>query len=195
MASKKNPLNLNALQLKTLMLLQELARLDGRPAPDSPEGHILVSGMPNPHGDHFHLGEAVVMSRDATGLANEGAWAALERKGPDQVHFPGRRRADAGRPRLRHRPTRVDPAPRPSLTARQRGFWSRLAAPTVNRRGENRRPKTLMRLPQPGDDQPAAGHQAAIADARHRFRAASGAGAPAGRSSSMPAAFWNSVAV
>src|SRR5882724_10488505 len=58
---KKNPLSLNALQLKTLVLLQELARLDGRPAPDSPEGHILVSGMPNPHGDHFHLGEAVVM--------------------------------------------------------------------------------------------------------------------------------------
>src|SRR5882724_537498 len=30
--SKKNPLNLNALQLKTLVLLQELARLGGRPA-------------------------------------------------------------------------------------------------------------------------------------------------------------------
>lgn len=88
MPAKKNPLNLNALQLKTLVLLQELARLDGRPAPDSPEGHILVSGLPNPHGDHFHLGEAIVMSRDATGLANEGAWAALERKGLIKAMFP-----------------------------------------------------------------------------------------------------------
>jgi hypothetical protein len=80
MPPKKNPLNLNALQLKTLVLLQELARLDGR--------HILVSGMPNPHGDHFHLGQAVVMSRDATGLSNEGAWAALERKGLIKAMFP-----------------------------------------------------------------------------------------------------------
>ena len=36
MTSKKNPLNLNALQLKTLTLFQELARLPnhGRPAPE-----------------------------------------------------------------------------------------------------------------------------------------------------------------
>ncbi len=88
MPPKKNPLGLNALQLKTLVLLQELARLDGRPAPDAPEGHVLVSGVPNPHGDHFHLGEAIVMSRDATGLANEGAWAALERKGLIKAVFP-----------------------------------------------------------------------------------------------------------
>ena len=86
--TKKNPMCLNALQLKTLTLLQELARINGRPAPDSPEGHILVSGLPNPHGDHFHLGEAVVMSRDASGLANEGAWAALERKGLIKAMFP-----------------------------------------------------------------------------------------------------------
>ena len=88
MAPRKNPLNLNALQLKTLTLLQELARLDGRPAPDSLEGHILVNGLPNPHGDHFHLGEAIVMSRDATGLANEGVWAALERRGLIKAMFP-----------------------------------------------------------------------------------------------------------
>jgi hypothetical protein len=88
MPPKKNPLGLNALQLKTLTLLQELARLDGRPAPDSPEGHVLVTGMPSPHGDHFHLGDAVVLSRDASGLANAGAWAALERKGLIKGMFP-----------------------------------------------------------------------------------------------------------
>jgi hypothetical protein len=88
MPSKKNPLNLNALQLKTLTLLQELARLGGRPAPDQPEGHVLVSGMPHPHGDHFHLGDSIVKTSDASGLANEGAWAALDRKGLIKSIFP-----------------------------------------------------------------------------------------------------------
>ena len=88
MATKKNPLGLNALQLKTLTLLQELARVGGQPAPDGADGHVLVQGMPNPHGDHFHMGNAVVMSRDATGLSNEGAWAALERKGLIKGMFP-----------------------------------------------------------------------------------------------------------
>jgi hypothetical protein len=88
MPPKRNPLNLNPLQLKTLTLLQELARLDGQPAPGAPEGHILVEGMPHPHGDHFHLGDSVVASRDASGLANQGAWAALERKGLIKAMFP-----------------------------------------------------------------------------------------------------------
>ncbi len=149
MPSKKNPLNLNALQLKTLVLLQELARLDGRQAPDSPEGHILVSGMPNPHGDHFHLGEAVVMSRDASGLANEGAWAALERKGLIKAMFPvAAVLTPAG--------IAYDTGLReliliaPITDVAQRGRCSQLAAPTANRRGKNRRPNTLMRLPKPG---------------------------------------------
>jgi hypothetical protein len=88
MTAKKNPLNLNPLQLKTLTLLQELARLNGEPAPEQPDGHILVAGMPHPHGDHFHLGESVVATRDASGLANEAAWVALERKGLIKSHFP-----------------------------------------------------------------------------------------------------------
>lgn len=88
MAPKKNPLGLNALQLKTLTLLQEMARLGGRPAPDEPDGHILVSGMPHAHGDHFHMGDAIVRSQDASGLSNEGAWAALERKGLIKAMFP-----------------------------------------------------------------------------------------------------------
>ena len=85
MAPKRNPLNLNPLQLKTLTLLQALAKLEG---PARGDGTFLVSNLPHPHGDHFHLGDAVVASRDATGLANRAAWMALERKGLIRSHFP-----------------------------------------------------------------------------------------------------------
>lgn len=88
MPPKKNPLNLNPLQLKTLALFQELAHIAGQPAPDQPNGHILVAGLPRPHGDHFHLGDFIVASRDASGFANQGAWAALERKGLIKGMFP-----------------------------------------------------------------------------------------------------------
>ena len=37
--------------------------------------------LPNPHGDHFHVGRAVVSTRDAAGLANPAVYGALERKG------------------------------------------------------------------------------------------------------------------
>jgi hypothetical protein len=88
MAPKRNPLNLNPLQLKTLTLLQELARLpDHSSAADEP-GAVLVDNLPHPHGDHFHVGAAVVLTRDATGLANEAAWIALERKGLIRSQFP-----------------------------------------------------------------------------------------------------------
>ncbi len=88
MAKKKNPLNLNPLQLKTLTLLQALAKLPdhGRPA-DEP-GAIMVDNLPRPHGDHFHLGPYVVLARDATGLQNPAAWVALERKGLIKSMFP-----------------------------------------------------------------------------------------------------------
>ncbi|MGH6961297.1 MAG: hypothetical protein ACREE7_12490 [Dongiaceae bacterium] len=88
MPPKRNPLNLNALQLKTLTLLQELARIDGQPALDGAVGHVLVAQLPHPHGDHFHLGDSVVASRDASGLANAAAWTALERKGLIKGLFP-----------------------------------------------------------------------------------------------------------
>ena len=92
MPPKRNPLNLNPLQLKTLTLLQELARLagqadaaaetaEGEPAPADTEGGIAITRLPSPHGDHFHLGDAVVAARDCTGLRNPSVWAALERKG------------------------------------------------------------------------------------------------------------------
>src|SRR5690348_2159956 len=88
MPPKKNPLSLNPLQLKTLTLLQELARLPGHGRPAEESGAVLVSNLPRPHGDHFHLGEAVVLSRDATGLANAAVWVALERKGLIKSMFP-----------------------------------------------------------------------------------------------------------
>jgi hypothetical protein len=81
MAPKRNPLNLNALQLKTLTLLQEVARLPDYSRPGEEPGSVVLTRLPAPHGDHFHLGEAVVASRDATGLRNPAVWAALERKG------------------------------------------------------------------------------------------------------------------
>jgi len=87
MPAKRNPLNLNPLQLKTLTLLQELAQLAGKPAEDDPSG-VAITELPNPHGDHFHLGEAVVAARDATGLRNRSVWAALERKGLIRPKLP-----------------------------------------------------------------------------------------------------------
>lgn len=90
MPAKRNPLNLNALQLKTLTLLQELARLAGKPAAaeDGEPGSLLITEFPHVHGDHFHIGEAIVASRDATGLYNPAVFAALERKGLVRPKFP-----------------------------------------------------------------------------------------------------------
>ena len=90
MPQKRNPLNLNALQLKTLTLLQELARIAGKPAAaeDGEPGSVAITEFPNAHGDHFHVGEALVASRDATGLRNAAVFAALERKGLIRPKFP-----------------------------------------------------------------------------------------------------------
>jgi hypothetical protein len=88
MPAKRNPLNLNPLQLKTLTLLQELARLAGKPMPDDDAGGLAITELPDPHGDHFHVGEAMVAARDATGLRNPSVWAALERKGLIRPKLP-----------------------------------------------------------------------------------------------------------
>src|SRR5580765_5152587 len=88
MPPKRNPLNLNPLQLKTLTLLQELARIAGKPAPEDEAGGLAITELPDPHGDHFHLGAAVVAARDATGLHNPSVWAALERKGLIRPKLP-----------------------------------------------------------------------------------------------------------
>jgi hypothetical protein len=88
MAKKRNPLNLNPLQLRTLTLLQALASLPDHGKPGEEAGSVVVSNLPHPHGDHFHLGHWAVRARDATGLANEAAWIALERKGLIRSMYP-----------------------------------------------------------------------------------------------------------
>jgi hypothetical protein len=88
MTSKKNPLNLNALQLKTLTLLQELARSPDHATAAEEPGAIIIRNLPQPHGDHFHVGAAVASTADATGLANVAVWVALERKGLLRSMFP-----------------------------------------------------------------------------------------------------------
>jgi hypothetical protein len=88
MPPKRNPLQLNPLQLKTLTLLQALARLPDHAHPPDEAGAVLVTNLPQPHGDHFHVGPAVAMTKDANGLGNVAVWVALERKGLLKSMFP-----------------------------------------------------------------------------------------------------------
>ena len=81
MAARANPLKLNPLQAKTLTILQELARVPGVAGEPDAAGGVLIRALPAPHGDHVHVGEVVVLSRDATGLANPAVYGALMRKG------------------------------------------------------------------------------------------------------------------
>jgi hypothetical protein len=87
MPPKQNPLKLNGLQLRTLTLLQAIARVPGAAA-RAPNGDIVIGQFPPAHGDHFHLGDAVVRGSDATGLYNEAVWNALARKGLARAEWP-----------------------------------------------------------------------------------------------------------
>jgi hypothetical protein len=78
---RANPSRLNALQLKTLAILQALARERGFAHPPDADGTVLIHTLPYAHGDHFHIGRTVVLARDATGLANPNVMNALVRKG------------------------------------------------------------------------------------------------------------------
>ena len=88
MAPKQNPLKLNPLQLRTLALLQELARHPETCTLDPHSGEATIAHLPHAHGDHVHVGELVVSARDASGLSNPAVWAALERKGLVRGSFP-----------------------------------------------------------------------------------------------------------
>jgi hypothetical protein len=89
MPPKINPAKLNPLQLRTLTLLQAIARIPGA-ASATPEGDIAITQFPHAHGDHFHLGDATVMASDATGLENQAVWNALTRKGMVKSEWPHR---------------------------------------------------------------------------------------------------------
>jgi hypothetical protein len=87
MPPKQNPSKLNPLQLKTLTLLQAIARIPGNSRQDG-DGTLHILQFPHAHGDHFHLGDATVFSRDATGLENQSVWNALGRKGLVRAEWP-----------------------------------------------------------------------------------------------------------
>jgi hypothetical protein len=78
---RPNPKRLNPLQLRTLTLLQALARERAFANPPEPDGTVAIHTLPHAHGDHFHVGPAVVSVRDATGLGNPNVLNALARKG------------------------------------------------------------------------------------------------------------------
>ncbi len=84
----KEKIKLNPLQNKTLALMQELARHRETSIIDDKTGEVVVTQMPHPHGDHVHVGEYVVSTKDISGFANEAVWIALERKGLAKSHFP-----------------------------------------------------------------------------------------------------------
>ena len=88
MPVKANPSKLNPLQLRTLAILQELAKDPHHALPADGDGAVAVTNLPHPHGDHFHVGGFMVSSRDASGLFNEAVWKALERKGLARASFP-----------------------------------------------------------------------------------------------------------
>ncbi len=79
--NKKNPKKLNKLQLRTLALCQVLARQDGLTKTDEASGAVTILQMPQPHGDHVHIGPFVVSSRDVSGFSNPAVWVVLRRKG------------------------------------------------------------------------------------------------------------------
>ena len=87
MTAKPNPAKLNPLQLKTLTLLQVIARIPGASRPED-DGSIAILQFPHAHGDHFHLGDFTVASSDATGLENQNVWNALTRKGLLRAEWP-----------------------------------------------------------------------------------------------------------
>lgn len=80
-------LKLNALQGRTLALMQELAG-DEELATDHPSGGRTIHAVPEPHGNHVHIGRLTVSSRFASGLMNENVWRALERKGLIEGQYP-----------------------------------------------------------------------------------------------------------
>jgi hypothetical protein len=68
-------------------LLQVIAGIPGA-ASQSPNGEVVISQFPAAHGDHFHLADATVAAKDASGLYNQAVWHALTRKGLAKAEWP-----------------------------------------------------------------------------------------------------------
>ena len=81
MPKKAKPVKLNPLQSKTLVLLQILAKDPDSSAPVEGSQDIRITRLPHAHGNHMHVGEFVISSKDASGLTNPSVWIALARKG------------------------------------------------------------------------------------------------------------------
>jgi len=88
MPPKKNPLKLNKLQLRTLLLMQELARHPQTASTDASTGEVTLTALPQPHGNHVHIGDFVVSASDISGFSIESVWRALQRKGLARSGFP-----------------------------------------------------------------------------------------------------------
>jgi ribosomal protein S19E (S16A) len=90
MPPKQNPSKLNPLQLRTLTVLQALARVPEVCSRGPAAGEVTIERFPQAHGDHVHMGDAVVSQKHMTGLFNEKVWHALERKGLVRADWPHR---------------------------------------------------------------------------------------------------------
>ena len=88
MPSMKNPLKLNKLQLRTLALAQLLAQDHDLALRDEATGAVTLLQIPHAHGDHLHIGQITVSTREASGLRNPSVWSALTRKGLARVDGP-----------------------------------------------------------------------------------------------------------
>ncbi len=88
MPQKRNPLKLNKLQLRTLTLAQLLAQDPNFAQREEATGAVTVLQIPNAHGDHLHIGQFTVSTREASGLSNPAVWSALVRKGLARIDGP-----------------------------------------------------------------------------------------------------------
>jgi len=88
MPPKKNPLKLNNLQLRTLALAQLLAQDPNIARRDAVTGAVTLLEIPFAHGDHLHIGQFTVSTKEASGLKNPSVWSALMRKGLARIDGP-----------------------------------------------------------------------------------------------------------
>lgn len=88
--ARQNPLKLNKLQARTLVLAQVIARQNDGAIRDAATGDAVLTRIPRPHGDHVHVGPFVVSAKDASGFSNPSVWAALARKGLARTADPQR---------------------------------------------------------------------------------------------------------